>query len=218
MKTALLAGATGLVGGQLLQELLHHPEYGEVIAFVRRPLYVQHPKLKQVTVDYDNPASYADPIQTAHDIFCCLGTTIKTAGSQDAFRQVDYTYPLQLAQLALGSPNLQKFLIITALGSNPASKIFYNRVKGEVERDLQALALPSLHIFRPSLLLGDRQEFRLGERVGSVFSRALAFATPKKYRPIQALTVARAMLRVAQEGPSQGAHVYESDQLQTLGR
>nr|WP_236588016.1 oxidoreductase [Tumebacillus amylolyticus] len=218
MKKALIAGATGLVGSQLLHELLQHPEYERVTVLVRRPLTLQHPKLHQITVNFDDLATSAADIQEAHHIYCCLGTTIKQAGSQDAFRKVDYSYPLELAKLATQNEHAEKFLIITAMGSNPRSKVFYNRVKGEVERDLQALHLPSLHIFRPSLLLGDRPEFRLGERIGTVFAKALTFATPKKYRAIQGRTVARAMLRIALEAPSQGTRVYESDQLQTLGR
>jgi uncharacterized protein YbjT (DUF2867 family) len=216
MKKALIVGASGLVGGELVRELLQAPGYEKVTVFVRRPLPLQNPKLEQVTVDFDRLDQYADHLQGIDHVFCCLGTTIKVAGSQEAFRRVDYTYPLELAKLAKQA-QVEKFLIITALGSNPNSKVFYNRVKGEVEQAITALQLPSLTIVRPSLLLGDRQEFRLGERIGAVFAQAFAFATPKNYRAIHVRTVARALARLAQQ-PGTGTQIHESGELQLLGR
>ncbi|PWK15979.1 oxidoreductase [Tumebacillus permanentifrigoris] len=215
MKTALVIGATGLVGGELVKELLQAPNYEKIIVFVRRPLPIHNRKLEQVTVDFDHLDSYASHLAGVHDVFCCLGTTIKKAGSQEAFRRVDYTYPLELAKLAQQA-QVKKFLLITALGSNAHSKVFYNRVKGEVEQAITALGLPTVHIIRPSLLLGDRPEFRLGERIGTVFAKAFTFATPKNYRAIHARTVARAMSRLAQQ-PDTGVHIHESGKLQVLG-
>ncbi|MBP7738534.1 MAG: oxidoreductase [Spirochaetes bacterium] len=194
-KTALIAGASGLTGGHCLEFLLDTPYYNQVHALVRRPLSITHPKLSQHVVDFDDSASIRDAIK-ADDIFCCLGTTIKKAGSQEAFRKVDFTYPVTLAREA-ASRGSKRYFIITAMGSNPRSRIFYNRVKGEVEAAVRALPYESVHIFRPSLLLGDRQEVRAAEKIGSALARILnpLMAGPlRPYRAIQARAVAWAMV------------------------
>jgi len=213
-KTALLAGATGLVGNELLQYILQRPAYTKVKVLVRRPLQIEHPKLEQIVVDFDHLEQYQEHFRV-DDVYCCLGTTIKKAGSQETFKKVDYEYPLALAKLAKQG-GAQKFLIITALGSDANSNIFYNRVKGEVEEAIKQIGLPSLHIFQPSLLLGDRQEFRFGEKIGVVLSpliSPLMVGSMKKYRPIQAKDVAFAMYLTAQKSLT-GTFVYKSDQIQ----
>lgn len=217
-RTALLLGATGLVGGELLSLLLADGEYRQVTVLVRRHLALTHPKLMQQIVDFDNLAKAADAFG-ADDVFCCLGTTIKKAGSQDAFRKVDYTYPLESAKLAW-QKGAKQYLLITALGANARSAIFYNRVKGEVEEAIGRLTLNGFHIFRPSLLLGDRQESRLGEKIASTVMGPLGFllAGPlKKYRGIPARTVAQAMLRTAKRDLT-GHHAYDSDRIQEMGK
>lgn len=196
--TALIAGATGLVGGHLLHQLLEDPAWDRVIALARRPLPVSHPKLDARLTDYDRLAAALEEIK-ADALFCTLGTTIKQAGSQEAFRKVDHDYPLQLAQWASRS-GVEQYLLVSAMGANPASRIFYNRVKGEVERDIAALGIPSLTIFRPSLLLGQRSERRRGEEVGAWLFRHFRclFSGPlAQWRPNQAEDVARVMLRHA---------------------
>ncbi|WP_139492067.1 oxidoreductase [Brevibacillus dissolubilis] len=220
-KSALLVGASGLVGSALLPILLQSPQYAQVTIFVRKPLPITHEKLRQVTVDFDNLAAYAEYFEV-QDIFCTLGTTIKKAGSQAAFKKVDYEYPLELARLA-HRHHAEKFLIITALGSDAASNIFYNQVKGQVEQAIQASGLSSIHIFRPSLLLGDRQEFRFGERMGAAVARLLPMVfigSWRKYKPIQARTVARAMYVAANPIQNTQAHttIYESDQIMEMGQ
>ncbi|TCP54626.1 uncharacterized protein YbjT (DUF2867 family) [Tumebacillus sp. BK434] len=214
-KSALLIGASGLVGGHVLTQLLSNDTYSNVTIFVRKPLPHSHAKLEQVVVDFDNLSAYSEHFNV-NDLFCCLGTTIKVAKTKEAFRKVDYTYPLELARLAK-EHGVDKFLIITAMGSNAKSSIFYNQVKGQVENDIRALDLPSLHIFRPSLLLGERKEFRLGEQFGAVVSIALKPLIPAKYKPIHGRTVAAAMIEVAQTGQS-GANIYESDRIAALGK
>ncbi len=209
-KSALLVGASGLVGGELLRQLLDSDRYKKVTLFVRQPLPLDHPKLEQIVVDFENLTAYREHVRV-DDLFCCLGTTIKKAGSKEAFRRVDYAYPQQLAQLAK-EEGVKNFLLITAMGANAASNIFYSRVKGEVEADIRSLNLPALHIFRPSLLLGERNEFRFGEQVGAVFSKLLAPLMPRKYRPIQGKTVAAAMIRAAQSEQS-GTQIYPSDHI-----
>jgi len=215
-KSALIVGATGLVGKELVNILLNQTNYDSVMVLTRKLLPITHPKLEQIITDFDQLNQYQQHLQV-DDVYCCLGTTIKTAGSQDAFRKVDFTYPLELAVLTK-SLGAQKFLIITAMGADPNSKVFYSRVKGEIEAELKSLGFPALHIFRPSLLLGERQEFRLGERIGVILSPVLSFlmvGSLKKYKPIHARDVAMAMYQAGQL-PKSGSFTHESDEIYRL--
>jgi len=211
-KTALLIGATGLIGGQLLTKLLHSPFYSKVIVLTRRALDLRNTKLTEVIFDFDRPD--ASRIM-ADDIFCCLGTTIKKAGSREAFKKVDFEYPLKVAKLAkLNGAN--KYIIVTAMGADPKSGIFYNRVKGEIESELKQLNFDSLHILQPSLLLGDRQESRTGEKIGEVLAavfRPIMLGPLKKYRAIESEKVANAMIAFAKL-PEKGVFVHDSGELQ----
>ncbi|BCG22760.1 oxidoreductase [Pseudomonas tohonis] len=205
----LLAGATGLTGEHLLDRLLNEPTVERVLAPTRRPL-ADHPRL-------DNPVGelaallphLQGPVDTA---FCCLGSTIRQAGSQEAFRAVDLDLVLAVGARAreLGA---RHYLVISALGADANSSVFYNRTKGEMEEALKAQDWPQLTLVRPSLLLGPRSEFRLGERLAAPFMRWL----PGKYRGIGACTLARALWRLALE-TDQGTRVVESDELRRLGR
>jgi uncharacterized protein YbjT (DUF2867 family) len=161
-KSALLVGATGLVGSFVLDQLLQDPSYDSVVVLSRKPLNNNNPKLKEVIVNFDEPDKYSKDIK-ADVVFCCLGTTIKAAGSQEAFRKVDYEYPLQVAEIAKQN-GTSTFLIITALGSSKSSIIFYNRVKGEVEEAIGKLNFDAFHILQPSLIIGERKESRTGRR------------------------------------------------------
>jgi uncharacterized protein YbjT (DUF2867 family) len=212
-KTALVVGATGLIGDHLTHRLVESPFYANVKVLVRKSLTWQHPRLQEVLFDFNHPNGL---VTKADDIFCCLGTTIKKAGSQTAFRQVDYQYPMDIARLGLAN-GAKQFAIVTSMGADSKSAFFYNRVKGDVERDLTALNYPALLIFRPSLLLGNRSESRLGERVASGFMRLFSPLIPAKYKGIEATTVADAMIATAQQGFS-GKHVFESDDLQIIGK
>ncbi|MBC6951032.1 oxidoreductase [candidate division KSB1 bacterium] len=216
-KTALVLGASGLVGSHCLQLLLDNAAYDKIIVWLRKPLPVQHAKLEQDMIDFDQLSPYADKLKNVQEIFCCLGTTIKKAGSPEAFYKVDFTYPHEIAKLAAQN-GVQQFLIVTALGANSRSSIFYNRVKGEIETALVKLPLPGLQIFRPSLLLGERQEFRLGERIGAIVFTALSFAffgRLRRYRAIAASVVAEAMIRIAQQNLT-GVNIFESEKIQAL--
>ena len=215
-RTALLVGATGLVGGHCLQLLLRSDDYEKVIILVRRPLLMQHDKLEEHVVDFDKLDQYAMIIK-ADDIFCCLGTTIRVAGSQQEFRKVDFTYTVQTCAIAVKN-GADQLLVVTAVGANSRSKIFYNRIKGETEEALSKLPCEAIHFFRPSLLLGDRKELRTVERAGMKAMKGLSMlmAGPlKKYRPIEAKVVAQAMVLIAQETRS-GVNVYESDRIQAI--
>lgn len=212
-RSALLVGATGLVGNKLLQFLLASDAYDQVKIIVRTPLSTVHPKLTQIQVNFDELDNYEDEFKV-NDVFCCLGTTIKKAGSQEAFKKVDFEYPLQTAKLAK-KHGAQQFLIVSAIGANPQSSIFYSKVKGEIEEALSQLQFPSLHIFRPSLLLGERNEFRFGERVAAILSplySPLLIGRLNQYKSIQASQVAEAMIRTALK-QSSGKFVYKWEQM-----
>lgn len=205
----LIAGATGLTGEHLLDRLLSEPTVSRVLAPTRRPL-AAHPHLENPVGDLATLLpTLSGEVDTA---FCCLGTTIKQAGSQEAFRAVDHDLVLEFARRAreLGARHL---VVISALGANPQSSVFYNRVKGETEEALKAMGWPQLTIARPSLLLGTRHDFRLGERLAAPLLRWL----PGKYRGIDACALARALWRLALEEQN-GIRVIESSDLRRLGR
>jgi uncharacterized protein YbjT (DUF2867 family) len=208
-KTAIVLGATGLIGNLLTHRLVDSPLYEKVKVLVRKSLNWQHPRLQEVQFDFDHPNGL---LTQADDIFCCLGTTMKKAGSKEIFRKVDYQYPMDIARLGLAA-GAQQFAIVTAMGADTNSTFFYNRVKGEVERDLTALNYPTFLIFRPSLLLGNRGENRLGERLAESAMRLFSPLIPAKYKGVEASKVANAMLTTMQQGLV-GKHVFESDQLQ----
>jgi len=216
IKTAMLIGATGLTGSLLLKSLLNDSYYSKIIIPVRRSTGINNPKLTEIVTDFDNIKAYAESL-TADDVFCCLGTTIKKAGSQEAFSKVDYQYPLDFASTALLN-GARQFLIITALGSDINSKFFYNRVKGKVEEDISKLNYKSISIFRPSLILGDRQENRQGEGLWKLLMKIISpflAGGLKKYRGIEASAIAKAMLITAKEF-HKGISIYESDVIQSI--
>ena len=211
-RKALLAGSTGLIGGYCLQALLNDPRYSEIIALVRKPLLNSHRKLKTVISSFENLEHELSNIQ-ADDVYCCIGTTIKKAGSQEDFRQVDFSLVVSIAE-QMRKQGAEQFLVISSMGADPNSKVFYNRVKGEMEQAIQQLEYPYIRIIRPSLLLGPREEFRLGEKIGVMLTPVLKpflKGTLKKYRPVQAESVARFMVKVAHKESMSGVHVYESD-------
>ena len=211
-KTALVVGANGLVGSQLLFQLLNDDNYSKVVSLVRRSMNLKHPKLDERIVDFNNLAATE---WQADDIYCCLGTTIGKAGSQEAFRKVDFTYPLEVAKLGL-QRGAKQFLLVTALGANASSSIFYSRTKGEIEEAIKTLPYESVHIFRPSMLLGDRKETRLGESIAKVITKIvgpLMLGPLKKYKGIYDAQVAAAMRAMAKQN-QKGIFVHESDELQ----
>lgn len=215
-RSALIAGASGLVGQYALGSLLASGAYNQVTAVVRKPLAIQHPRLRQVIINYDQ-IDKAGAALKADDVFCCLGTTRRQAGSEQAFSLVDYDYPMTLARLTL-KKGAQQFMVISALGADPRSRLFYNRIKGEMEQDAMALGFKTVCVFRPSLLIGKRKEFRLGEKIGvglATFLRPLMFGSLKRYRGIEARIVGRAMVKAAQQ-MQPGRRIYESEQIAAL--
>ncbi|NGY38226.1 oxidoreductase [Flavobacterium sp. XN-5] len=218
MKTALIIGSTGLIGSHLLELLLASNDYEKVITFVRSASEIKHPKLTQHIVDFDKIETYKDLVQ-GDDFFCTIGTTIKTAGSKEAFRKVDFEYPSQFAALAAQN-KVKQFLIISSLGADVNSGNFYLKTKGEMEEFLKNSSFESVSVVQPSLLLGDRTEFRMAEKVGGFFMKVFSFlflGKLKKYKPIESTVVAKALLKIAQRN-NKGYKIYESDVIQEIGK
>jgi uncharacterized protein YbjT (DUF2867 family) len=212
-KTALLAGATGLIGSQLLPLLLASERYAKVIVVGRKAVPTIHPKLVQVTTELDKLEDVRFKL-IADDVYCCLGTTMKQAGSKEAFYQVDFLYVVKLAALAAGNFASQ-FMVVSSMGADPESRIYYSRVKGEMEEAVRQTPFRAIHIFRPSLLLGERAQPRLGERIGALLLKVLhpLMRGPLlKYRAVPGAAVAAAMLRAAQDDGG-GVRVHESVEL-----
>ena len=190
-KSALILGASGLVGSEVLSLSLESDLYNKIVIVVRSPLTIKHNKLVEKIIDFDMPKW--EEIFPVDHVYCCLGTTIKKAGAKTNFIKVDHDYPLAFAAAAKKWES-SIFSVITATGVSPKSRIFYNNVKGQLEKNLKSLELFSTLIFRPSLLLGERKEFRLGEKIGSGIAKVTSWMTPKTYRAIHCKAVAKAML------------------------
>ncbi len=216
-KHAAVFGATGLIGQKLLPLLLDNDAYSKVTIFVRQPTDSHHPKLQEIPIDFSRLDKEAEHFPKAHDVFICLGTTMKKAGSRDAFRQVDYEYITRAAQ-AFCNKGANQLLLVSSIGAHPDSRFFYSRVKGETENSIKSLPFWSHHIFRPSVLLGERNESRWGENFAGVLGKGINKLTGgllKKYSPIEAEVVAASMVAAAQRFVP-GIHTYESDMLQDL--
>ena len=211
-RSAAIAGATGLVGGHLLEQLLADPAYERVVVLVRTPPARSHGKLEVRQVDFDRIGEQARGLEV-QDVYCALGTTIKKAGSPEAFRKVDFEYVHELAKAV--RPSAEQFLLVSALGASAKSSVFYNRTKGEVEAAVAALSFRGTHVFRPSFLEGERTERRIGEKIGIAFGHVvglLPIAPLRRIRPVEARVVAATMIRVAKRDEP-GFHVYESDEI-----
>lgn len=196
-RTALLIGATGLVGESCLTELLKSNTYNKVIAVTRRELSISHPKLQTILVDFENLDASKDLLK-CDDVYCAIGSTIAKAGSQQAFRKVDFEYPLKLAQLALWN-GATRFILVSSLGADASSSVFYSRIKGELEEALKKLNYEWLVILRPSILLGNRKEKRTGEAVGRFLAEKFAFVfvgLMKQYRGTPVDMLARVMVKL----------------------
>ncbi|MDY0000379.1 MAG: NAD-dependent epimerase/dehydratase family protein [Polyangia bacterium] len=216
-RTALIVGSTGLVGSHLLGQLLDEAAYDRVIAIGRRAVGAEpRPRLVEKLVDFERLSETAGDWE-AQDLFLCLGTTMAVAGSREAFRRVDHDYTLETARLAR-ERGARRFGLVSSIGAAAGARSFYLRVKGETERDLETLGYESMHIFRPSLLLGERAERRRGEAAGGATARAMSWAMVgalRKYRPIPAERVAAAMLAAVLSGEP-GRHLYTHGQILAL--
>lgn len=194
MKIALIAGATGLVGGELLRLLLANDQYTKIISIGRRKVQLEHPKLTQHIVNFSN---LDKSTLHANAVFCCLGTTIKKAGSKEVFRKVDFEYPKLLAQQSLNI-GATSFHLVSAMGADSNSRIFYNKVKGEIENEINSSSFKQTHVYRPSLLLGIRKEKRPMEAISQFAMKSLGFlfvGSFKNYKAIDARKVAECMIQ-----------------------
>jgi len=215
---AVVFGSTGLVGNVLIQELLQSAEYEKTIAVTRKKLSVDNPQMEQVLLpDYSKLADLKG-LLSAKTWYCCIGTTIKTAGSREAFRDVDFEIPRKIAELA-ETLSIPEMVVISSMGANAASSNFYLRTKGEMEQKVRENYSGNLKFVRPSLLMGDRNEFRSGEKVAVVFMKIFgwAFIGPlRKYRGISAGDVARAMIKISRLPALK--LTYESDELLNIAQ
>lgn len=209
-RSALLVGATGLVGSHCLQLLAEDASYDRVFVLVRRPITPSLPqKFEQHVVDFDALDRVPDHVR-ALDILCALGTTIRQAGSETAFRKVDLDYPVAVAKMML-TRGAETFVVVSSLGANPKARVMYSRVKGEMEAAVSTIPYRSITILRPSLLLGDRKEFRLGEEL----AKRIGFLMTASYKPVHARTVAAAMITAA-KSQTPGTRVIESAEISRM--
>ncbi len=215
-RTALLVGATGLVGGHCLRLLLEDDTWSQVVVLARRRISATHPKLVARLVDFDRLGQLSG-FPRVTDVFCTLGTTIASAGSQREFHKVDFSYVVETARLAAVS-GAQQFLLVSALGADRSSSLFYSRVKGEAEEAVRNLPFAGIQIFRPSFLAGKRAEPRPLERFGIAALSALSFAMVgplRRLRPVPAADVAKALVAVARHAPA-GVHVWEVNRIEEI--
>ena len=216
MKTALVAGATGLIGGHLTRLLLEDPRYDKVILLLRNQVPIQHPKLEQYYQDFLTP-DYA--LVRGDDFFWAVGTTLAKAGSKEKQHRVDFLYPNELAKIGF-IRGLKQFIFVSSVGSTPKTRNFYLGMKGDVEEAVSKIGYESFIAVRPSILLGERKEVRYGERFGIWLGKLLSPLMRgrwEKYRPIEAEQVAIAMIELANRG-LKGVTFVESDELQRIRR
>lgn len=196
MSKVIVLGATGLTGHVLVVQLLNDDYFKEIVLFSRKKIPLEHAKLSQHEIDFNRLENYVTLIN-GDVVFCCLGTTIKVAGSQEAFRKVDFTYPTSFAKIAKHQ-GIHTFCLQSSLGADASSSNFYLKTKGETEHAIEQLHFNSFLAFRPSMLLGNRLEFRLGEIIGKVVMRSLSFlfvGKLKRYKAIHVNKVAEAMIK-----------------------
>lgn len=215
-RKAVLVGATGLVGSHCLKQLISDDNYESILVFARREIKTSHPKIKLHIIDFDDYKGY-EKLVAGDDLFCALGTTRNKAGSKEAFKKVDVDYPLVFARFGLNN-GIKQYQIVSAIGANPNSSIFYSKMKGFVEEELKKLSFEAVNIFRPSYIMGDREEDRPGEKLGITLSNTIGFALKgplKKYKPIPAEKIAYAMVKVAKQ-ERKGVNLFLSDTIHEL--
>lgn len=217
MKTAIVIGATGLTGGLVLKQLLKDHQYSEVKVFTRNPTGHSHPKLKEYIVDILKLDEHRQQF-VADELFCCIGTTKAKTPDLDLYRKIDYGVPVIAAKLAKEN-GAKKILIVSSMGSNPDSRIFYSKTKGEMERDVLKAGLKETYFFQPSLIAGDRSERRSFEDLGKFFMKLLdplLVGSLERFRSIKPEIIAKAMIYVANEGYDKIG--IRSDEIQAIAR
>jgi uncharacterized protein YbjT (DUF2867 family) len=213
---AIIAGASGLIGSELLNILLQRPDYAEVLILVRKELPIKHKKLVQLVIDFEKLDEHASAIN-GHAVFCCLGSTKKKTPDLAVYRKIDHDYPLDLAKLARQN-GVEQYHLVSAIGADSKASNFYTKMKGETEDDIQKVGLNCLHIYEPSLLTGNRAESRPLERVASGIMKVidpLLIGNLKKYRSIPAQTVAMAMFNESLKNAA-GVFIHPSGKIKLL--
>jgi len=213
--TATLIGATGLIGNYILEELLKDDFYHTVRILVRRPIDMNHPKLEKKLVDFSDAESFRLALEDSDVVFCAVGTTQKKVkGDKAAYRKVDFDIPVSAARFCKMN-GCEKFILVSSVGADSKSNNFYLKLKGEVEDSVKAIYLKSFFIMRPSVLLGHRNESRLGESISKKIMSLLSFLIPSKYKPIHGREVAMAMIKVA-KSRDEGFFIYEYNEIKKL--
>jgi uncharacterized protein YbjT (DUF2867 family) len=214
-ETVTILGATGLIGGHLLEILKNDPAYDVIKVVSRRPLTVQHPKVKVIILDFADETSFRNAIADSDSVFCAVGTTNrKVKGDKIEYRKVDFDIPVHAAGHC-EQTGCKRFLLVSSIGANSQSGNFYLKLKGEVEEAIGKMRIKSISVFRPSLLLGERQEQRDGEKLAKLISPALSFLFPSRYRPINASAVARSMLAASKQNLP-GLKIYQYSEMMHL--
>jgi len=214
-KTAIVFGATGLVGNLLLEELESCNAYSMIRIFVRQPTGISIPGMEEIMTDFSDPKNLSGQVR-GDDLFICLGTTIRKAGSVANMEKIDRDLPVSVARMALEN-GARRIAVVSSIGANSLSRNYYLRIKGEMEEGIKKLGFATTVIVRPSMLLGDRKELRAGEMAGKVFMKAvqpLLTGKMKKYRAIHGRDVAKGMIALIQGEP--GTRIIESDELQKI--
>ncbi|WP_240673109.1 NAD(P)H-binding protein [Aequorivita ciconiae] len=192
MKTALIIGATGLTGGILLDKLIEDDSFKKIKLFSRSSVEQKSPKIEEHLIDMFKLDKYADDFK-GDVVFCCIGTTKSKTPDKETYKKIDYGIPVKAAKLAQTN-GIKTFIVISALGADTNSSVFYNRTKGEMQRDVLKQNIENTYILQPSLIVGDRNEARFGENVAEFFMKTLGFLIPRKYKMIHAETIAKAMI------------------------
>jgi len=215
--TATLVGATGLIGSYLLEELLNDPYFDTVRILIRRPLDITHSKLEKKIVDFNDSDSLLVALSNNDVLFCAIGSTMKKVkGDKEAYRKIDFDIPVNLARFCK-MVGCEKFILVSSAGANSKSRNFYQRLKGETDEAVKSVGLKTVHIMRPSLLLGERKEFRFGENIGKAVMTSLSFFIPEKYKAIQGKDVAKVMLALAKKN-DEGVFVHENTEIRNLSK
>src|SRR6187401_1012892 len=207
--TATLVGATGLIGSYLLEELLNDPWFDTVRILIRRPMDITHSKLEKKIVDFNDSDSLLVALSNSDVLFCAIGSTMKKVkGDKDAYRKIDFDIPVKLARFCKMT-GCEKFILVSSAGANSKSRNFYQRLKGETDNAVKEFGPKTIHILRPSLLLGERKEFRFGENIGKAVMTSLSFLIPEKYKAIQGKDVAKVMIALAKKN-EEGFFIHEN--------
>ena len=214
-KTAIILGATGLTGGLLLNKLLDDIRYDQIKIFSRKSIGYKHPNIKEFLGDITDLNSFEKEFKS-DEVFCCIGTTAKKTVDKNLYKKIDIGIPMTAANLC-NKNKINTFIVISSLGANSRSKVFYNRIKGEMEEGVLKACVPDTYILRPSIILGNRNETRLGEDIGKLMMKSLQFlmiGKIKKYKPIEADTISNAMIVLANSKPN--LQIIESDAIEDL--